>query len=74
MDYGDITVPESRALKKQCDIEAIKEPNTDAPTIDLKDVSKAYESFVQYLFGIIGGSGVLLSYVVRSINELQPKP
>ena len=47
MDYGDITVPVIRALKKQRKIEAIKEPKNEAPTIDLKDVLKTYEYLIQ---------------------------
>ena len=38
VDYGGIAVPAIRALKKKYEIEAIKEPQTEAPTIDLKDV------------------------------------
>ena len=34
VDYGDITVPAIRALKKQLEIEAIKDPKTGATTID----------------------------------------
>ena len=73
-DYGDINVPLIRALKKQREIEEIKEPNTEAPTIDLKDVSKTYEYLIQYLRGMQGGSGVPISYVLRESNELHPKP
>ena len=47
VDYGDITVPVIRALKKQRKIEAIKEPKNEAPTIDLKDVLKTYEYLIQ---------------------------
>ena len=38
VNYGGITVPMICSLKKQREIEAIKEPKTEAPTIDLKDV------------------------------------
>ena len=40
VEYEDINVPVIRDLKKQRKIEAIKEPKTEAPTINLKDVSK----------------------------------
>ena len=65
VDCWDTTVPIIHALKKQYDIEAIKKPNTEAMTIDLKDVSKTYESLIQYLLGMRGGSGFPLGYVVR---------
>ena len=74
VDYGDINVPLIRALKKQREIEEIKEPNTEAPMIDLKDFSKTYEYLIRYLRGIRGGSRVLLSYIVRASNELHLKP
>ena len=74
VDYGDITVPAIHALKKQREIEAIKEPKTEALTINLKDVLKTYQYLIQYLRGMRGGSGVLLSYVVRASNEIHLKP
>lgn len=74
VDYADITVPKIRALKKQREVEALKESKPELPTIDLKDVSKTYEAMVQYLRGMRGGSGVPLSYVARPTNELIPKP
>ena len=74
VDYGDITVPDIRALKKQREIEAIKEPKTEALTINLKYFLKTYESLNQYLRRIRGGNRVLLSYVVRASNEEHLKP
>ena len=68
VDYGYITVPVIRALKKQCKIEAIKEPKTEAPTIDLKEVLKTYEYLIQYFYGMRRGSGFQLRYVVMSSN------
>ena len=72
VNYGDITIPNIHALKKKCEVEAIKEPKTEAPTINLKDLLKTFEYLIQYLQGMIGGNGVLLSYIVRTINELHP--
>ena len=74
VDYTNITVPEIRALKKQREMEATTESKPEAPTIDLKDVSKTYEALVQYLRGMRGGNGVPLSYTVRPTDELMPKP
>ena len=71
--YGDITVPAIHDLKKQHKIEAIKDPKTEAPTINLKDVLKTYKYLIQYLRGMRGGSEVTLSYVVRASNKLHPK-
>ena len=74
VDCGDITVPVTLSLRKQREIEAYKESKTEALTINLKDVLKTFEYFIQYLQGMIGGSGVTLSYIVRASNELHPKP
>ena len=74
VDYTNITVPEIRALKKQREMEATTESKPEAPTIDLKDVSKTYEALVQYLRGMRGGNGVPLSYTVRPTDKLMPKP
>ena len=74
VDYGDINVTAIFSLKKQQEKEAIKYPKTEASTIDLKDVLKTYKSLIQYLCGMRGGTGVLLSYVVRESNTLHPKP
>ena len=68
VDYGYITVTTISALEKQRKIEAIKEPNTEAPPIDLMDVLNTYESLFQCLHGMQGGRGVLFSYVVRASN------
>ena len=38
VNYGDITVPTICALKKQREIEALKEPKIEVPKIDLKDI------------------------------------
>ena len=74
VDYGDITVPAIHALNKQHMIEAIKYPKNEAPTINLKNVLKTYESLIKYLCGMRGGSEVPLSYVVRESNTIHPKP
>ena len=74
VDYGDITVYDICALKKQRTIESIRESKKEALTIDLEDVLKTYESLIQYLRGMQGGSGVPFIYVVRESNELHPKP
>ena len=58
---------------RQHKIEEIKESNTEALTIDLKDVSNNYEYLIQYLSGMRGGSNVLLGYVARISNGLHPK-
>ena len=68
VEYGNINVTDIRAMKKQRKIEAIKEPKTEDPMIDLKGFLKTYEYLIQYLRGMRGGSGVPLSYVVRAIN------
>ena len=47
VDYGYITVPAIQTMKKQREIEAIKEPKTEAPAIDLKDSSKTYKYMIQ---------------------------
>ena len=72
VDYGDVTVPKICALKKQLELDSSKETNPEAPTINLKDISKTYEAMIQYLCGISGCDGVSLSYVARSPSDIMP--
>ena len=46
VDYSDITVPNIFALKKQRELGSAKETNTEALTINLKDISKTYETMI----------------------------
>ena len=52
----------------------IKESDTEAATINLKDVSKTYGYLIHYLRGMQRGIRVPLRYFVRASNELHPKP
>ena len=53
-------------------MESYKETEPEAPTIELKDVSKTYEAMIQYLHGIHRCDGVPLSYVSRPTSDLMP--
>ena len=70
VDYSDITVPKMCALKKQLEMESGKEKNHEAPTIDLKDISKTYEAIIQYLRGIRRCDGVPINYVARPTSDI----
>ena len=72
MDSSDIVVPNICAPKKQRELELAKETNTEAPIIDLKDVSKPYEAMIQYLREIRRCDGVTLSYVAQPTSDLIP--
>ena len=72
VDYSDITVQNMSYLKKQRDLESAKETNPETPTIDLRDVSRTYESMIQYLHGIRGCDGAPQSYVAQPTRYLMP--
>ena len=61
-----------KSLKKQRDLESAKEKNPEAPKMDLKDVSKTYESMIQYICGISGCAEVPLRYVAQPTSDLMP--
>ena len=72
VDYGNTTVPNICALKKQIYLGSAKEKNPEAPTINLKDVSKKHEEIMQYVLGIRVYDGVPLSYVAQPTSNLMP--